>query len=178
MDKFLQHLCLLLFILPAHSMADDIVIGVRAHDGEDYAIQRWMPTINYLQQRIPEHRFHLRPVLQIKDMEAMVKHNQLDFVITQPVAYVDLERLFSVSRLLTLQKKGGTTQFGSVIISRSDREDIKTIDDVKGKSVAAVAKKGFGVSVREWALQKPIKGWTLSESSFTHSLVFFSSCVI
>ena len=145
MFKLFQSLVLLLtFLLSAYSMAQDIVIGVRAHNGEEYATARWMPTIRYLQQHIPEHQFSLRPVLHIKDMEAMVKNNQLDFLITQPVAYVDLEHLFGVTRMLTLQKKEGTTQYGSVIITRSDREDIITLADVKGKSIAGVTKKGFG----------------------------------
>lgn len=125
-------------------MADDITIGVRAHNGEKYAIQRWTPTIHYLQQHIPEHQFHLRPVPLIKDMETLVSTHQLDFVLTQPVAYVDLERLFGVTRILTLQKKGGITQFGSVIIARADRADIQTLENVRGKSIAGVAPKGFG----------------------------------
>lgn len=131
-------------MLSTYSVADDIVIGVRAHNGEEYATQRWMPTIHYLQQHLPEHHIILRPVLHIEDMEIMVKNKQLDFVITQPLAYVDLERLFGATRMLTLQKKDGATQFGSVIIARSDRNDIKTIEDVRGKSIAGVSKKGFG----------------------------------
>lgn len=129
---------------PMYSMADDITIGVRAHRGEEYAIQRWTPTIRYLQQHIPEHQFHLRPVLHIKDMQILVSTHQLDFVLTQPVAYVDLERLFGATRMLTLKKKGGITQFGSVIITRAERDDIQTIEDVRGKSIAGVTPKGFG----------------------------------
>ena len=145
MTKFSQYIFLLLvFMLPTHSMADDITIGVRAHVGAEYAIQRWTPTIHYLQQHIPEHQFHLRPVEHINDMQTLVSTHQLDFVITQPVAYVDLERLFGITRMLTLKKKEGITQFGSVIITRSDRDDIHTLEDVRGKSIAGVAKKGFG----------------------------------
>ena len=45
-------------MLPTYAMADDITIGVRAHISVKYATQRWSPTIQYLQQHIPEHRFH------------------------------------------------------------------------------------------------------------------------
>lgn len=141
--KFLAGL-LLAFITTCNSYADDIVIGVRAHRGEAYAIDRWQPTIDYLQKTLPQHQFSLRAIEQIHAMEALVGANQLDFVITQPVAYVDLERMYNVSRLLTLEKRNNVSQFGSVIITQANRTDIQELKDIKQKSIAAVAKKGFG----------------------------------
>lgn len=136
---------LLLFSLTSPCFAKDkVVIGVRAHNGVEYAVKRWMPTIDYLQQKIPDYHFELKPVEQIKEMETLVRENKLDFVITQPVAYVDLEILFGVTRLLTLQKKDNVSQFGSVIITRSDTNNIQLLEDVRNKSIAGVTEKGFG----------------------------------
>ena len=135
---------LLLFLIPSQVIADDITIGVRAHSGEQYAIDRWTPTIEYLQNKIPEHTFHLHAIPKIKDMETLVSNGKLDFVLTQPVAYVDLARLYGVTRLLTMQTKGGTTKFGSVIIARVDNQKIQSLEDIKGASIAGVTPKGFG----------------------------------
>jgi len=147
-------IAILLLMLTTQSFSDEIVIGVRAHRGEAYATERWTPTISYLQHKLPEHNFSLRAIESIHEMEVLVSKNQLDFVITQPVAYVDLERLYNATRLLTLEKKGHLSQFGSVIITQSDREDIKFLKDVKGKSIAGVAEKGFG-------------GWLIGYSELT-----------
>lgn len=168
-------------MLPTYAMADDITIGVRAHISVKYATQRWSPTIQYLQQHIPEHRFHLRPIEHINDMQTLVSKHQLDFVITQPVAYVDLERLYGVTRMLTLQKKGELTQFGSVILARADRDDIQTIKDVKNKSIAGVAKKGFGgwlIGYQELQKQNGISYKEFSKIDFLGSHHKVVNCVL
>lgn len=91
-------------VLTNYAFADNIVVAVRAHSGIEKAANQWQPTLNYLQQSLPEHHFKLLPVKGIKEMEDKVGSNQIDFVITQPVAYVDLERYYKTTRLLTLQK--------------------------------------------------------------------------
>jgi diguanylate cyclase (GGDEF)-like protein len=135
---------ILVVLFPLYSIADDVVIGVRAIRGVNHAIGQWTPTIDYLQLHLPQYNFTLRPVAKIANMQVLVKTNQVDFIITQPVAYVDLERLYGASRVLTLQKKNNVTQFGSVIISQYSRSDILSLNDTKGKTVAGVTKKGFG----------------------------------
>ncbi|MFK5985203.1 MAG: EAL domain-containing protein [Pseudomonadota bacterium] len=135
---------LLILILFTHStFADDVVIAVRAHSGEEQAVKSWMPTINYLQENIPQHNFSFLPVRSIKEMDQLFSRGKIDFAITQPVAYVDLERLYGATRILTLVKKGGLTQFGSVIFSKKWSK-INTLQDIKDKTIAGVTKKGFG----------------------------------
>lgn len=134
----------LVSLFPLYCIADDVVIGVRAIRGDNHAIQQWTPTVDYLQKHLPQHHFSLRSVAQIEDMKVLVETNQVDFIITQPVAYVDLERLYGASRVLTLQKQNKVTKFGSVIISQYARSDIQSLSDVKGKTIAGVTKKGFG----------------------------------
>ena len=52
-----KKLILLLFFLLAQVSGNclamqDVVIGVRAHSGVEQAMQRWQPTIDYLQQKM------------------------------------------------------------------------------------------------------------------------------
>ena len=141
--KILLLIYLYCFFIPNQSLADIITIAVRAHSGIENAISRWQPTIDYLQQSIPEHDFILLPLTGILEMEEKIKANMVDFVITQPVAYVDLENMYSVTRMLTLQKKYGA-QYGSVIFAKSNREDIKSLYDIKNKKIGGVTPKGFG----------------------------------
>ncbi|MGD2116892.1 MAG: diguanylate cyclase [Chromatiales bacterium] len=124
--------------------AETINIGVRAHRGLDDALQHWTPTAEYLNSNIEGMQFRILPFASIKDMEQAVANRQLDFFITQPVAYVDLEVMYGASRLLTLVKKGGLQQFSSVIFTRADNADIFSIADLRDRNFAAVAPKGFG----------------------------------
>ena len=140
----LQKILLILLIIFTQSIfADEITIAVRAHSGEEKALKEWMPTIDYLQGKITQHKLTLLPVKGIKEMEVLFSTNQIDFVITQPIAYVDLEHLYGATRMLTLVKSGGFTQFGSVIFSKKDSQ-IHDVQDIKGKTIAGVTKKGFG----------------------------------
>jgi len=143
MKNFIKYI-LLLSIFYTFSFSDNIVIGVRAHNGVEYAKVRWSPTIDYLNKHIPKHTFSLYPVLHIDEMDKLVSQNKLDFLITQPVSYINLKEGHGVTRMLTLEKKGGITQYGSVIITKSDNKAINNIKDIKGNSISGVAKKGFG----------------------------------
>ncbi|MFK5892759.1 MAG: PhnD/SsuA/transferrin family substrate-binding protein [Pseudomonadota bacterium] len=138
-----QKILFLVLVLFAHvTLADDVVIAVRADSGDKLAIKRWMPTINYLQEKINQHSFTLLPVKGIEEMERLFLVGKIDFVLTQPVAYVDLEHLYGATRILTLVKKGRLTQFGSVIFSIDN--NIQHVQSIKGKTIAGVTKKGFG----------------------------------
>ncbi|MFK5985790.1 MAG: EAL domain-containing protein [Pseudomonadota bacterium] len=124
--------------------AAEVVIAVRAHSGKEAAIERWMPTVKYLQDKMPEHQITLIAVEGIKEMEQLFAVGKIDFVLTQPIAYIDLEQLYGATRILTLINKGGLTQFGSVIFTLKKQSAVHSLEDIKGKTIAGVTKKGFG----------------------------------
>ena len=119
-----------------------IKVGVLAYRGVESAKIRWQPTIEYLNQQIPEY----------------TSHNALDFVITNTGNYVSLAHNYGISRLATLVNKTldkKTMRFGAVIFTHQDNEHINTLKDLKGKSFIAVNKNGFGGFQMAWAeLQK------------------------
>lgn len=128
-------------------------VGVMAIRGVEQAEKQWQPTIDYLNQTIPSDRFEL-VLLEFATMEAMVKNQQIDFVLPNPGMYVELEWVYGARRIATLQnlRLGHPyTEFGAVIFRRADRTDIKDIKDLRGQRFMAVDETAFGGWQMAWA---------------------------
>lgn len=145
----------LLFISPVIAQAaetaggdtQEVLIGVRANRGSEQAIKRWQATADYLSETLPGYRFRLVPFEINSALNQAASREEFDFVLTNPASYVELEMRYGCQRLLTLINKRngkGYTQFGSVIFTRSDRHDIQTLKDLKGKSFMGADELGFG----------------------------------
>lgn len=135
---------LLGLLFPNVILAKDVVVAVRADSGAAIAIATWQPTVDYLREILPELSFTLLPVEGIGEMERLVEQKRVDFVITQPVAYVDLQRRYQVSQVLTLKRDTNITQLGSVIFRHRDNTGINYMVDIPGRSIAGVDPLGFG----------------------------------
>jgi two-component system sensor histidine kinase TtrS len=130
----------------------EVVIGVLAHRGDEACISKWTPTIDYLNEEIPGYDFRMLP-LDLNEMSAALAQGDLDFILTNPGNYVDLERKFGVSRITTLKNLHfgmPYTVFGAVIFTRADRRDIQGLDDLDGKSFGAVSADAFGGFQMAW----------------------------
>jgi len=157
--------CLIVFLmvlaagLPASRLlaaGNEVVIGVLAHRGDEACISKWTPTIDYLNEQIPGSEFRLLP-LDLNEMSAALAQGDLDFILTNPGNYVDLERKFGVSRITTLKNLhfgNPYTVFGAVIFTRSDREDIRELPDLDDKSFGAVSPDAFGGFQMAWRALK------------------------
>ena len=122
-------------------------IGVRAHSGSAEAVRKWGPTADYLSRTVPGHTFELAPLVGFEEMRTAVKEGNIDFVATNPAAYAELEARFGVARIATLRNLRvgkGFVEFGAVIFVRSDRTDIRDLNDVAGKSIMGVHAEAFG----------------------------------
>jgi len=129
-----------------------VTVGVLAIRGDEACIQMWTPTIRYLTEQIVGHTFYLVP-LDLGEMSGALEQRKVDFVLTNPGNYVELERRFGVTRLATLRNlRHGKpyTLFGAVIFVRADRDDIHTISDLKNRSFGAVDKAAFGGFQMAW----------------------------
>ncbi len=137
-------LFILLFI-PLVSHAQHVKILVIAIHGIKTAKVEWQPTIDHLQNSLPQHTFSLIPLIpsDLPKIDTLIANNEIDFIITQPAIYVDLEMHYGISRILTLVKKGGFSEFGSTIITHVQSKII-SIDDLSGKVIAGVSNLGFG----------------------------------
>ncbi|MCK4709935.1 MAG: PhnD/SsuA/transferrin family substrate-binding protein [Gammaproteobacteria bacterium] len=158
---FLRILFIFLLFYSGFSAAAEIRIGVRAHSGLGKAVLQWQKTADYLSAAIPEHKFKIVPIVNINDLMAAVGREEFEFILANPSISVELEIRYGLTQLVTLiNKRQGKpyTKFGSVIFTRSDREDVNTIRDLKNKSFIAVSPKAFG-------------GWLVAKRELLHHRV-------
>ena len=130
----------------------EVTIGVLAHRGIDRARQMWTPTVDYLSARIPDRKFTLLP-LDLYQMSEALEEDELDFILTNPGHYVELEAAYGVTRIATLKnlRQGKLCKvFGAVIFTRADQHNIRTLADLNNKSFAAVDEAAFGGFQMAW----------------------------
>jgi two-component system, LuxR family, sensor histidine kinase TtrS len=121
-------------------------IGVLAFRGDAHAMRSWQPTARVLSEKIENASFKVIP-LPLSELRQSVADNRVDFVFTNSGQYVVLESEYGISRIATLKSPFGSeirNVFGSVIFTRADRQDIQTLDDLRGKTFAAVKRRAFG----------------------------------
>lgn len=143
-----------LFINPYQSVQADqsVKIGVLSHRGNDVALQAWEPMSQYLSESIDGYHFVIVP-LKFAQIESAVTAKRVDFLITNPAIYVDMEVRHRISRIATLNNTlAGHTynQFGGVLFTLAIRNDINNIKDFKNKTLAAVDETSLGGFLMAW----------------------------
>ena len=109
-------------------------IGVRSYQGVELAKKMWQPTVDYLNQHLPEYQFHLVPVVDYTEFEEGIAKQTVDFMISDPAFYVQCENRYGVTRIATLEKKHRglyTNHYGCIVFTKADRQDIQGIKDLK-----------------------------------------------
>ncbi|MGD8569742.1 MAG: sensor histidine kinase [Gammaproteobacteria bacterium] len=147
---------LLILILPVSiSVAETVPsykIGVLAFRGEDNAMGRWQATADYLNRQIEDARFVVVP-MGLDQLRRAVEQQSVDFVLTNTGQYVEFEVFYGVSRIATVKNNIDgvpSTLFGAVVFTRAERDDIRTIEDIKGKHFMAVKRTAFGGFQMAW----------------------------
>ena len=154
---FLVVLCLALLFSGSdadRSWAEDttVTIGVLAIRGPQQCLETWSPTADYLSGQIPGRQFVIVPLAH-DQINPNVKKGAVDFILANPALYVGLEQWYQANRIVTLKEQrqnGVYTRYGGVIFCRSDRKDIRTFSDLKGKSFMAVSEFSLGGWLMAW----------------------------
>jgi len=160
-------LAVLIVSMPIVAWADvsEIHIGVLANKGKSAAINTWQPLVDYLGNKIQEHRFILVP-LDFDELYPEVEAGCVDFIITNTGHYIELEANYGISRIATFRNAGPGgfyTKFGGVLFVRVDCDDIRTIRDFPGRKVLAADEKSFG----GWLMQlREIKAQGINPNQF------------
>ena len=129
-------------------------LGVLAKDGKPICRKQWGPLADYLTRTVPDHTFEMVP-LTLDEMIDHAHKGTIDLMLTNSMQYTELNVELGLSPLATmvnLRMDTPCTMFSAVIFTRADRDDINTIEDLRGKSFGAVAEKAFGgwrMAVRE-----------------------------
>ena len=114
-------------------------IGISSTGQGADLLQRWQPTLDYLSQKVPSHKFSLIPMDDEAIKEA-VKFGQVDFVIPHSGLYIELESRFGVNRIATFRTllDGQPHEvFGSIVFTTGDRSDLNYLKDLRNKTIAA-----------------------------------------
>ena len=150
-ERCLAWMAWLFLVFPAEILAssdsrptkDELKVGVRAFSGLDAAFKRWQQTIDYLSKTNPLYSFRMVPIESFSGMDSLVADSQVDFVLTQPVEYVQLEEKYGIARIATLQRTELMSEFGCQFIVRADSE-VKTLNDAKGQVLGGMHSLAFG----------------------------------
>jgi phosphate/phosphite/phosphonate ABC transporter binding protein len=127
-------------------------IGVLAKRGHELCQEEWDPLAEYLSNRISDKTFIIVPLGYNQILDS-VKNGKIDFVLTNPSSYIELEHFYGANRIATLKNacvEGVCTRYGGVIFRKADREDIKRLDDLLGKTFMAVDEKSLGGWQAAW----------------------------
>lgn len=129
----------------ANTQATQARVAVLATRGHTQAIQRWQPTLDWLNQTLPQYHFTLLPS-DLEQMEHLVKNHGAEFVITNPGQSLMLGWQYPLSWIATLRSpwpNGSRQALGSALIVRSDSRYFD-LDDLQNSHAIAVSPDAFG----------------------------------
>lgn len=143
---WLLAVCLLLTIGPLFA-AEPIKIGILAYRPKVQVLAQWSPLAAALDKAIPGYSFVVE-AYDYKEMQAAVEARNVDFVLTNPGAYVLMQHRSGLSAPLAtlhnLERGKPVAAFGGVIFTLATRSDISQLADLRGKTVAATATGSLG----------------------------------
>lgn len=144
----LLHLFLSLFSTTGQAGEEGptISIGIRACGGEEMAKKSWEPTIDYLNQEFPEYIFKATYLVDYENMWAFVENKKIDFLISDPLFYMEMESRYGATRIATLERKVNgiyVNKFGSVFFTHADNKHINRLRDLKNKKIVALSENAF-----------------------------------
>ena len=165
----------------AYSADSAVKIGVLAKRGAERCLEKWSPTAEYLTENIPGKTFVIVPIA-FDQIYTVVENGEVDFILANSSFYVELESWFKVSRIATLKNKVlGVidTKLGGVIFCKKQREDIRHLIDLKGKTFMAAEEISFGGWRMAWRELKeagidPFKNFASLSFGGTHDAVIYA----
>jgi phosphate/phosphite/phosphonate ABC transporter binding protein len=131
---------------------DPIKIGVLAIRGTEQCLKTWGATADYLTAHIPGKTFIIVPLVHDR-IATSVRQGEVDFLLTNSSFYVELEQQYGINRIATLKELRlgrAYSKYGSVIFSRKSRSDVRTLNDLKGKTFMGVSDGSLGGWQMTW----------------------------
>lgn len=128
------------------------VLGILAFRDQSSTLTRWRPLAEYLSQRIPGQRFEVR-LYNLDGLERAVRTEAVDFVLTNSGQYVVLRSLYGlapVANVVQSVQGRALDRFGAVIFTRVAHEGVQNLEDLRGKTLAAVAPEALGGFQMAW----------------------------
>jgi two-component system sensor histidine kinase TtrS len=117
-----------------------VTVGFLAYLGEERGLETWGPTLNALRAALPGVTVQGR-AFDHAGLRAALAADHLDFIITNPGHYVELESAFGASRVATLQSDAPVA---SVVLARRGPDAPTALADLRGTRLAIPAENAFG----------------------------------
>ncbi len=139
-------------VLGAAEGSGPVRIGVLAKRGPERCLEKWGPTAEYLTVEIAGYSFVIRPLAH-DEVGPAVQRGEVGFILTSPSSYVELERLYNVSRIVTLKNLHlgkAYTMYAAAIFRKSGRDEIADLGNLKGLTFMAVDEQSFGGWQMAW----------------------------
>ena len=109
--------------------------GVLTNDSAVSVHNRYGPLLDYISETL-DRPFELVALTQESQFTHVAEAN-LDFIASNPLASVQIQRLYKTNFLATLERPNTGSQFSGLIITTDD-SNIETPSDLKDKKVACV----------------------------------------
>ncbi|MGL5948052.1 MAG: sensor histidine kinase [Aeromonas sp.] len=142
--------CLLAALAPAvlaTPLSDRPVVrfGVVSFDDEQESAYRWQPTVDYLNQTLPEFHFVL-VAADIPGIDELVDQGMLDFVLSNGVHFQRLHQTFGAERMLNLDPRWGRAEqaTGSALVALASQPNISRLSQLRDLRVVATTPDAFG----------------------------------
>lgn len=119
--------------------------------GENQKI--WQPLIDEVHKSNPSLDVNITSG-SLEEVKKLTEKNSLDFVVVHPAAFVEMEYKYGISNIASIVRetkvKGHQlTTYGGVIVALSNRHDVHTLLDVRGKTIATTHKQGFAAMLMQ-----------------------------
>ena len=119
-------------------------IGVLDFLGAEHSLTHWAATITSLSEAFPQIKFEL-VALDIAGLDKALSDNNLDFVITNPGNYAELEYRYHISRIATAEED---QPVASTLVTAGTFD---SLEQLVGKRLAVVSTEAFGGFQVLWA---------------------------
>lgn len=136
--------CLLSFTdgaaLAAQQPARTLVFGVFAYLGQEQTREKYQPLVDYLNGKLEEEHVVLE-VLSQDEIRQRVAERTLDIVTTNPTHFIHIRSQSPLTGVIAtlVNRSGGKPvhMLGGAIVVKAERNDIGSLKDLRGKTIAA-----------------------------------------
>jgi len=121
-------------------------VGLLARNNDQADESEFSPLIDYLNDQLPDFRFSLIP-LSFDRMQDAINRKQIEFIIANPINFVEMEEPFDLRAIATLRRQyqgGSLTEFGGVVFGLANGPATERFEDLRGKRICAVSQRSFG----------------------------------
>lgn len=151
------HIFILFVVAVSFSMAQTLTFGVLENKGKAKVIKQYQPLVDFMSTEL-EIKIDLK-VLNANDLEKQLHEKKIDIIATNPTHFIALLKNGDLTGAIGTEIKHYneivTQHLGGVIITRSDRGDIKTLLDLHNKTIAYPGKTFLaGYQAQAYELEK------------------------